>query len=113
MSELLSERCLFLHKQLNVEKFWSKSTVCSKCWFEEQQNSNGPTDFECSYPEDVWRTKVELLPDVFGRSSTQAVEDVVVPLLRALSADPGLLQQVVGHEAAHHGVLMEKNRKHN
>ena len=35
----------------------------------------------------------------------QAVEDVVVPLLRALLADPGLLQEVVRHEAPHHRVL--------
>lgn len=48
---------------------------------------------------------MELLPDVLGRSGTQSVEDVVVSLLGALSADPGLLQQVVRHEAAHDGVL--------
>lgn len=51
---------------------------------------------------------MELLPDVLGRAGTQSVEDVIVSLLRTLSADPGLLQQVVGHEPAHDGVLCVK-----
>lgn len=59
----------------------------------------------CSYPEGVRGAQVELLPDFLGGSGTQSVEDVVVSLLLALSADPRLLQQVVGHEAAHDGVL--------
>lgn len=58
-----------------------------------------------SYPEGVRGAEVELLPDGFGGSGTQPVEDVVVPLLFALPADPGLLQQVVRHKATHHGVL--------
>lgn len=52
---------------------------------------------------------MKLLPDVLGRSGAQSVEDVVVSLLWALSADPGLLQQVVRHEAAHHRVLTTGN----
>lgn len=48
---------------------------------------------------------MELLPDLLRRSGAQTVEDVVVPLLRTLSADPRLLQQVMRHEAAHDGVL--------
>lgn len=54
---------------------------------------------------------MKLLPDVFRRSGTQPVEDVVVPLLRALPTDPRLLQQVVRHEAAHDGVLRRKSRE--
>lgn len=48
---------------------------------------------------------MELLPDLLWRSGTQTVEDVVVPLIRTLCADPRLFQQVMGHEAAHDGVL--------
>lgn len=48
---------------------------------------------------------MELLSDLFRGSSTQTVEDVVVPLLWALCAYPGLLQQVVGNKPAHDGVL--------
>lgn len=55
---------------------------------------------------------MELLPDVLRRSGTQSVEDVVVSLLWALSADPRLLQQVVRHEAAHDGVLKRKTDKY-
>lgn len=62
------------------------------------------------YPERVRRAEVELLPDVFRRSGAQPVEDVVVPLLGALPADPRLLQQVVRHEAADHGVLGRKRQ---
>lgn len=40
-----------------------------------------------------------------GGASTEQVEHVVVPLLGRLHADPGLLQEVVGDEAAHHLVL--------
>lgn len=58
-----------------------------------------------AYPEGVGGAQVELLADLLGRSGAQAVEDVVVPLLRALRADPRLLQQVMRHEAAHDGVL--------
>lgn len=57
------------------------------------------------YPEGVGGAQVELLPDLLRSASTQTVEDVVVPLLRTLSADPRLLQQVMRHEAAHDGVL--------
>ena len=53
---------------------------------------------------------MELLPDVLRSSGTQPVEDVVVPLLWTLSADPGLLQEVMRHEAAHHGVLTGNDR---
>ena len=49
---------------------------------------------------------MELLLDVVGGAGTQPVEDVVVPLLLALHADPGLLQQVVGHKPPHHRVLI-------
>lgn len=48
---------------------------------------------------------MELLPDFLRRSGTQTIEDVVVPLLWTLPADPRLLQQVMRHEAAHDGVL--------
>lgn len=64
-----------------------------------------------SYPERVRRAEVELLPDVFGRSGTQSVEDVIVSLLWTLPADPRLLQQVVRHEAAHHGILTSHKTK--
>lgn len=57
------------------------------------------------YPEGVGGAQVELLPDFLRRSGTQTVEDVVVPLLWTLPADPRLLQQVMRHEAAHNGVL--------
>lgn len=60
-----------------------------------------------THPEGVWWFQVELGPDVLGGSSTQPVEDVVVPLLLALLADPGFLQQVVGHEASHHSILSD------
>lgn len=59
----------------------------------------------CWYPEGVGGAQVELLPDLLWRSGTQTVEDVIVPLIRTLCADPRLLQQVMGHEAAHDGVL--------
>lgn len=65
------------------------------------------------YPEGVRGAEVELLPDVLGRSGTQSVEDVVVSLLFALSADPRLLQQVVRHEAAHDGVLSTRETHFN
>lgn len=54
---------------------------------------------------------MELLADVLRRSGAQAVEDVVVPLFRALCADPGLLQKVVGHESTDDRVLVG-NRQH-
>lgn len=57
------------------------------------------------YPEGVGGAQVELLPDFLGRSGAQTIEDVVVSLLRTLRADPRLLQQVMRHKAAHHGVL--------
>lgn len=57
------------------------------------------------YPEGVGGAKMELLPDFLRRSGAQAIEDVVVSLLRTLCADPRLLQQVMRHEAAHNGVL--------
>lgn len=66
-----------------------------------------------SYPERVRGAEVELLPDVLGGSGTQSVEDVVVSLLGALSADPRLLQQVVRHEAAHDGILTAQKQKTN
>lgn len=59
---------------------------------------------------------MELLPDVLGGSGTQSVEDVVVSLLGALSADPRLLQQVVRHEAANDDILTarkQKNKRNN
>jgi len=56
---------------------------------------------------------VELLPDVLRGAGTQAIEDVVVPLLSALSADPRLLQQVMRHKAAHDGVLTGNTRAFN
>lgn len=49
-------------------------------------------------------------PDLLWSSSTQTVEDVVVPLLWTLATDPGLLQQVMRDEAAHHRVLTGDNR---
>lgn len=64
-----------------------------------------------SYPECVWGTEVELLPDVLRGSGTQAVEDVVIPLLRALPADSRLLQQVVRHKTAHNSVLESQEYK--
>lgn len=48
---------------------------------------------------------MQLLLQLLGRSGTQPVEDVVVPLVVALHANPGLLQQVVRDEPAHHRVL--------
>lgn len=45
------------------------------------------------------------LAQPLGGAGTEQVEHVVVPLLGRLHADPGLLQQVVGDEAAHHLVL--------
>ena len=51
---------------------------------------------------------MELLLDVVGGAGTQPVEDVVVSLLLALHADPGLLQQVVGHEPPHHRILVRR-----
>lgn len=66
------------------------------------------------YPERVRRAEVELLPDVLRGAGAQSVEDVVVPLLGTLPADPRLLQQVVRHEAANDGVLttQDADRKH-
>lgn len=48
---------------------------------------------------------MQLLLQLLRRSGTQPVEDVVVPLVIALHADPGLLQQVVRDESTHDCVL--------
>lgn len=56
---------------------------------------------------------MELLPDVLGGPGTESVEDVVVPLLGALPADPRLLQQVVRHEAAHDRILTTQSQTGN
>lgn len=58
-----------------------------------------------SYPEAVWRVQVQFLLQVFRRTGAQPVEDVVVPLVTALHANPRLLQQIVGDEAADNCVL--------
>lgn len=49
-----------------------------------------PTD-----PEAVRRVQVQFLLQVFGCPGTQPVEDVVVPLVVTLHANPRLLQQVM------------------
>lgn len=61
-----------------------------------------PTD-----PEAVWRVQVQFFLQVLGRPGAQPVEDVVVPLVVALHANPRLLQQVMGDEPAHHCILGE------
>lgn len=66
-------------------------------------------DSEFTNPEAVWRAEVELLLDVFRSSSTQPVEDVIVPLLLALRADTGLFQQVMGHETTYYCILENKS----
>lgn len=58
-----------------------------------------------THPEAVWRFQVQFFLQVFRRASAQPVEDVVVPLVAALHANPRLLQQVMGDEAANNGVL--------
>ena len=59
-----------------------------------------PTD-----PEAVWRVQVQFLLYVLRRSGTQPVEDVVVPLVVILHANPGLLQQVMGDKSTHDRIL--------
>lgn len=58
-----------------------------------------------THPEAVWRVQVQFFLQVFGRPGAQPVEDVVVPLVTALHANPRLLQQVMGDEAADNRVL--------
>lgn len=56
-------------------------------------------------PEAVRRVQMQLLLQLLRRSGAQPVEDVVVSLILALHANPGLLQQVVGDEPAYDCVL--------
>lgn len=58
-----------------------------------------------THPEAVWRVQVQFLLQVFRRAGAQPVEDVVVPLVTALHANPRLLQQVMGDKAADNCVL--------
>lgn len=55
---------------------------------------------------------MELLLDVFRSSSTQPVEDVIVPLLLTLRADTGLLQKVMGHKSTYYCILENKSALH-
>lgn len=48
-----------------------------------------------AHPEAVRRVQVQFFLQVFRRPGAQPVEDVVVPLVTALHANPRLLQQVM------------------
>ena len=60
-----------------------------------------------NYPEVLGRHQLELLLQLVGRATAEAVEDVVVAFLRALADDARLLEQVVGDETADDLVLHE------
>ena len=61
------------------------------------------------YLEHVWWAKLELLSQRIGSTSTHPVEDVIVALLRALSADTRLLEEVVRDVATAYHIL-QKNK---
>lgn len=64
-----------------------------------------PRRLNPTHPEAVGGVQVQFFLQVFRRAGAQPVEDVVVPLVAALHANPRLLQQVMGDEAADYRVL--------